>query len=128
MKEVYYPLAEILLVILVGFLCRAEGFDEMEYLGTEELTLFRKLLPFAPGVAPAQTMRLTLARLNPRQLETAFARRIADRATDDLNDLGQAGPIADGQRMFAPNPVKASFAMPSAMMISTLSRWMKSPS
>lgn len=75
---VHYPLAEILLVILVGFLCRAEDFDEMEYLGTEELDWFRKLLPFAQGVAPAQTMRRTLARLNPRQLEAAFSAWVAE--------------------------------------------------
>jgi predicted transposase YbfD/YdcC len=75
---VHYPLSEILLVILVGFLCRAEDFDEMEYLGTEELDWFRKLLPFAQGVAPAQTMRRTLARLQPRQLEAAFSAWVAD--------------------------------------------------
>jgi hypothetical protein len=44
----------------------------MEYLGIEELPLLRTLLPFAQGVAPAQTMQRTLARLNPRQLELAF--------------------------------------------------------
>src|SRR3546814_12464102 len=36
-----------------------------------------------------------------------LARRVAGSATDDLDDLGQAGAIADGQRMFAPNPVEA---------------------
>src|SRR3546814_18735046 len=36
-----------------------------------------------------------------------LARRVAGNATDDLDDLGQAGAIADGQRMFAPNPVEA---------------------
>jgi predicted transposase YbfD/YdcC len=75
---VHYPLPEMLLVILVGFLCRAEDFDEMEYLGTEELAWFRKFLPFAQGVAPAQTMRRTLARLNPRALELAFSGWVAD--------------------------------------------------
>jgi hypothetical protein len=75
---VHYPLAEILLVILVGFLCRAEDFDEMEYLATEELDWFRKLLPFAQGVAPAQTMRRTLARLQPHQLEVAFSAWVAE--------------------------------------------------
>jgi predicted transposase YbfD/YdcC len=75
---VHYPLAEILLVILVGFLCRAEDLDEMEYLGAEELKWLRKLLPFAQGVAPAQTMRRTLARLQPRQLEAAFSAWVAE--------------------------------------------------
>ena len=36
-----------------------------------------------------------------------FPRCIPGRPTDDLDDLGQAGPVADGQRMFAPQPVEA---------------------
>ena len=36
-----------------------------------------------------------------------LARRIAGGAADDLHDLGQARPIADRQRMLAPNPVEA---------------------
>ncbi len=75
---VHYPLSEILPVILVGFLCCAEDIEEMEYLGTEELPCLRKLLPFAQGVAPAQTMRRTLARLNPLQLELAFSGWVAE--------------------------------------------------
>lgn len=70
---VHYPLAEILLVVLVGFLCRCEDFDEIVDLAQEEVVWFRKLLPFAQGVAPAQTMRRTLARLNPKQLDQAFS-------------------------------------------------------
>lgn len=74
---VHYPLTEILVVIMVGFLCRCEDFDEFEDLAEEELAWFRKLLPFAQGVAPAQTMRRTLARLNPKQLDQAFAGWVA---------------------------------------------------
>jgi DDE_Tnp_1-associated len=44
---VHYPLAEILLVILVSFLYRVENFDEIEYFGTEEFDCFRKPLPLA---------------------------------------------------------------------------------
>lgn len=75
---VHYPLAEMLLVILVGFLCRCEDFDEMVDFAEEELAWFRKLLPFEQSVAPAQTMRRTLARLNPRQLDLAFSGWVAD--------------------------------------------------
>jgi predicted transposase YbfD/YdcC len=75
---VHYPLPEILLVVLVGFLCRAEDIDEMEDLAAEDLEWFRKLLPFTHGVAPAQTIRRTLARLNPRQLDIAFSGWVAD--------------------------------------------------
>jgi predicted transposase YbfD/YdcC len=70
---VVYPLDEILLAVLVGVLCRAEDFDEIEDVGVELLDWLRRILPFKPGIAPAQTLKRTLARLDPRQLETAFA-------------------------------------------------------
>lgn len=68
-----YRLDEILLTVLVGLLCRAEDFDEIEDVGVELLDWLRRILPFEPGIAPAQTLKRTLARLDPRQLETAFA-------------------------------------------------------
>ena len=70
---VVYRLDEILLTVLVGLLCRAEDFDEIEDVGAELLDWLRRFMPFAHGIAPAQTLKRTLARLDPRQLETAFA-------------------------------------------------------
>jgi predicted transposase YbfD/YdcC len=70
---VVYRLDEILLTVLVGLLCRAEDFDEIEDVCVDLLDWLRRILPFAHGVAPSQTLKRTLARLDPRQLETAFA-------------------------------------------------------
>lgn len=70
---VLYPLDEILLTVLVGVLCRAEDFDEIEDVGVELVDWLGRILPFKQGIAPAQTLKRTLARLDPRQLETAFA-------------------------------------------------------
>lgn len=70
---VLYPLDEVLLTVLVGLLCRAEDFDEIEDLCSEMLDWLRRFLPFEHGIAPAQTLRRTLARLDPRRLEEAFA-------------------------------------------------------
>ena len=70
---VLYPLDEVLLTALAGLLCRAEDFDEIEVVCTELLDWLRGLLPFKHGIAPAQTLRRTLARLDPRRLEEAFA-------------------------------------------------------
>lgn len=70
---VLYPLDEVLLTVLVGLLCRAEDFDEIEDVCTELVDWLRRFLPFEHGIAPAQTLKRTLARLAPRQLETAFA-------------------------------------------------------
>ena len=41
------------------------------------------------------------------EARAGLARRVAGGAADDLDDLGQAGAIADGERVFAPNPVEA---------------------
>lgn len=70
---VLYRLDEVLLTVLVGLLCRAEDLDEIEDMGNELLDWLRRILPFENGVAPAQTLRRTLARLDPRSLEEAFA-------------------------------------------------------
>jgi predicted transposase YbfD/YdcC len=70
---VVYPLDEILLTVLVGLLCRAEDFDEIEAVGGELIDWLRRFLPFESAIAPAQTLRRTLARLDPRALEEAFA-------------------------------------------------------
>ncbi len=70
---VFYPLDEVLLSVLVGSLCRAEDFDEIEDVCTELLDWLRRFLPFERGIAPAQTLRRILARLDPRGLEKAFA-------------------------------------------------------
>lgn len=70
---VLYPLDEVLLSVLVGLLCRAEDLDEIEDICTEMLDWLRRFLPFERGIAPAQTLRRTLARLDPQALEKAFA-------------------------------------------------------
>ena len=70
---VLYPLDEILLTVLVGLLCRAEDFDEIEDVCSELLDWLQRFLPFEHGIAPAQTVRRTLARLDPRRFEEVFA-------------------------------------------------------
>lgn len=70
---VLYRLDEVLLTVLVGLLCRAEDFDEIEDICAELLDWLRRFLPFEHGIAPAQTLRRTLARLDARRLEEAFA-------------------------------------------------------
>ena len=77
---VLYPLEEILLSVLVGSLCRAEDFDEIEEVCTGIVDWLRQFLPFERGIAPEQTLRRTLARLEPRRLEEAFARWTASLA------------------------------------------------
>ena len=69
---VLYPLDEILLTVLVGLLCRAEDFDEIADVCGELLDWLRRFLPFEHAIAPAQTLRRTLARLDPQRLEEAF--------------------------------------------------------
>lgn len=70
---VLYPLDEVLLTVLVGLLCRSEDFDEIEDVCDALLDWLRRFLPFEHGIAPAQTLRRALARLDPRRLEEAFA-------------------------------------------------------
>ena len=72
-----YPLDEVLLTVLVGLLCRMEDFDEIAMFGEEQLDWLRCILPFANGVAPAQTLRRALRALDPKALAAAFASWVA---------------------------------------------------
>ncbi len=51
---VLYRLDDVLLSVLVGLLCRAEDFDEIEDVCTELLDWLGLFLPFERGIAPAQ--------------------------------------------------------------------------
>lgn len=101
---VVYRLDEILLTVLVGLLCRAEDFDEIEDVCTELLDWLRQFLPFEHAIAPAQTLRRILARLDPRQLEATFAawvrslaKRIGGVVAVDGKTLRGSKHNADGQ-------------------------------
>jgi predicted transposase YbfD/YdcC len=70
---VTYPLNEVLLTTLVGLICRADDFDEIELTGLEQLDWLRQFLPFEHGVPQAQTFRKIFRLLDPKYLETAFS-------------------------------------------------------
>jgi predicted transposase YbfD/YdcC len=70
---VTYPLNEMLLATLVGVLCGADDWDEIELLGLEYLDWLRQFLPYKEGIAQAQTFRKVFRLLSPKVLETCFA-------------------------------------------------------
>jgi len=70
---VTYPLDEVLLTTLVGLICRAEDFDEIELTGREQLDWLRQFLPFEHGIPQAQTFRKIFRLLDPQHLEKAFS-------------------------------------------------------
>ena len=51
---VLYPLEEMLLTVLVGLLCRAEDFDEIEDICAELADWLKLFLPFQRGIALAR--------------------------------------------------------------------------
>ena len=98
---VLYPLDEVLLTVLVGLLCRAEDFDEIEDVCAELLDWLRRFLPFERGIAPAQTLRRTLARLDPRALEEAFAAWVASLAARIRGVVAVDGKTVRGSKQDA---------------------------
>ncbi|MDC0985836.1 transposase family protein [Alphaproteobacteria bacterium] len=62
-RMIAYPLDEVLLETLVGVLCRADDFGEIELLSQEHLDWLRQFLPFKYGI--------------PQTLEKAFASWVA---------------------------------------------------
>lgn len=70
---VTYPLDEILLTTLVGVVCGADDWEGIEEVATGALDWLRAFLPFANGVATAQTLRKVFRLLDPAALERGFA-------------------------------------------------------
>ena len=70
---VTYPLDEVLLSTLVGLICRADDFDEVELICCEQLEWLRQFLPFEHGIPQAQTLRKIFRLLAPKHLERAFS-------------------------------------------------------
>lgn len=68
-----YPLDEVLFSVLAGLLCRAEDWEEIEFICREELEWLRMFLPFRDGIPQAQTYRRIFRHLDPDALEHAFA-------------------------------------------------------
>ena len=71
-KRTIYPLPEILFVLFVGQLCGMEDIDETVLFAKLNLPWFRKIMPFQSGIAPAQTIRRVLARLDTKAFEKLF--------------------------------------------------------
>lgn len=72
-EMVRYPLVVVLSTVVVGLLCRCDELDDSVELCEDMLDWMRRYYPFANGIPPAQTIRRTLARLDPRRLEEVFA-------------------------------------------------------
>ena len=68
-----YPLDEVLFSSLVGLLCRAEDWGEIEDMASIHINWLREFLPFKNGVPQAQTYRRIFAALDPKILEVAFS-------------------------------------------------------
>jgi predicted transposase YbfD/YdcC len=69
-----YPMDEMLLAALVGVLCGAEDFDDVESIGLELVEWLRGFLPFEHGIAPAQTMRRVFRVVDATAMERLLAR------------------------------------------------------
>jgi hypothetical protein len=74
---VAYPLDEVLLSTLVGVVCGADDWEGVEEVANGALDWLRSFLPFAHGVATAQTWRKVFRLLDPEALEQGFATWVA---------------------------------------------------
>jgi predicted transposase YbfD/YdcC len=72
-SNVLYPLEEILLVAIITFLIRGEGFEDMEDVGEYWLEELRKYYPYKRGTPSADTFRYVFMSLDPRKFGDCFA-------------------------------------------------------
>jgi DDE_Tnp_1-associated len=70
--KVLYPLPELLLCCLVGVLCGAEGWVEVEEYGEAKLDFLRRFLPFDHGIPSHDTFSDVFNALDPEGFKAAF--------------------------------------------------------
>ena len=70
--KVLYPLPELLLCCLVGVLCGAEGWVEVEEYGEAKLDFLRRFLPFEHGIASHDTFSDVFNALDREGFKAAF--------------------------------------------------------
>ena len=70
---VSYPRVEILLATLTGVVCRADDWEGIEEVASGALEWLRGFLPFANGIATAQTLRKVFRLLDSQALARGFA-------------------------------------------------------
>ena len=71
-KRVVYLLPEILFVLFIGQMCGLDDVEETVLFAKMEVEWFRQVMSFVNGIAPAQTIRRVLARLDTKAFETLF--------------------------------------------------------
>jgi len=74
---VTYPLDEVLLAALVGVLCGADDWEEIEFMSREYLDWLRRFLPYQSGIPKAQTFRKIFRLLPSELLDKSFASWVA---------------------------------------------------
>jgi len=67
-----FPLDEILLVVLCGTICGAEGWEDFQMFGEEKFDLLKTYLPFKKGIPSRQTYERVISSLNPKTFKQCF--------------------------------------------------------
>jgi len=67
-----HTLIDILVVTIVGVLCGAEGWEEIELYGREKEAWLRKYLELPHGIPSHDTLRRVFLRLKPEELQRCF--------------------------------------------------------
>ena len=67
-----YPLDEILLVVLCGTICGAEGWEEFQEFGIQKFSFLKSYLPFKNGIPCHETFKRVISSLNPNEFKDCF--------------------------------------------------------
>lgn len=105
--KVLYPLPELLVCCLVGVLCGAEGWVDVEEYGEAKLDFLRRFVPFDHGIASHDTFSDVFNALDPEGFKAAF---IAWTATlqENVREIVAIKPgraRRTGQACFPPDPL-----------------------
>jgi predicted transposase YbfD/YdcC len=76
-SKIEYELLDILFLCLVGMLCGADGWSEIELVGNARLSWFQEKGFLLTGVPIADTIARTIGLINPKEFQSCFIRWMA---------------------------------------------------
>jgi predicted transposase YbfD/YdcC len=95
-RDVDYPLVEILFTALVAVCCGAKSFVEIETFGEEQLPWLKNFFPFKNGTPSHDTFTRVFELLNPNSLEKAYRLLIEGLKVRDRKHIAVDGKATRG--------------------------------
>ena len=92
-QGLYHPLKNIILIAMLGVICGADEFTEIEEFGKAKIDFLKKLLPLAHGIPSHDTFGRVFSMIDPEEFQRCFVlwvKELCDMSDEIVNIDGKA--------------------------------------